>query len=227
MGHARRRRCRRAARRAGGDTSVRLASLTGRAAGETLQLDQGPNAETVKIASIVSPAPAAPAPNVTLTSALTKNHLTGAAVYVPQIVDGKILQSQTLTPLRTDPRLRDATDTVSNGAGGSAPRRMTLDGAFMIPKTLPLNRLTVGKHTQTVSLQDTARQRAQVHEHVRGHDLVRRPGDRDRPVRRQRAADDAQRRDGGRRDRPAARDARSASAPASSSSSTRATTRRR
>ena len=64
-----------------------------------------------------------------LTSALTKNHLNGAAVYVPQVVDGKILQSQTLTPLRTDPRLRDPTDTVSNGAGGSAPRRMTLDGA--------------------------------------------------------------------------------------------------
>ena len=26
----------------------------------------------------------------------------------------------------------------------------------MVPKTLPLNRLTVGKHTTTVSLQDTA-----------------------------------------------------------------------
>ena len=33
---------------------------------------------------------------------------------------------------------------------------MTIDGEFMVPKTLPLNRLTVGKHTQTVSLQDTA-----------------------------------------------------------------------
>ena len=26
----------------------------------------------------------------------------------------------------------------------------------MVPKTLPLNRLTVGKHTQTVAVQDTA-----------------------------------------------------------------------
>ena len=76
----------------------------------------------MKIASIVSPAPAAPAPNVTLTSALTKNHLNGAAVYLPQVVDGKILQSQTLTPIFADPRLQDPTDTVSNGAGGSAPR---------------------------------------------------------------------------------------------------------
>ncbi len=139
-----------------GATEVRLASLTNRAAGDVLQLDQGPNAEFVKIATVVSPAPAAPAANVTLTSALTKNHLNGVQVYVPQVVDGKILQSQSLTPLRTDPRLRDATDTVSNGAGGAAPRKMTLDGVTVIPKTLPLNRLTVGKHVTTVAVQDTA-----------------------------------------------------------------------
>jgi type 1 glutamine amidotransferase len=143
-----------------GSPQIRLASLTGRAAGDTLQLDQGANAETVKIASLVSPEPAAPAPNVVLTGALAKDHLSGSAVYVPSIVDGKILQSQTLTPLRTDPRRRDATDTVANGAGGAAIRRMTVDGAFTIPRTLQLNRLTVGKHTQTVSLQDAAGQTA-------------------------------------------------------------------
>ena len=91
-----------------------------------------------------------------LTGAVTKTHLSGSAVYLPSIVGGMILQSQTLTPLRTDPRLRDATDTVSNGAGGAAPRRMTLDGAVHDPEDLPLNRLTVGKHMQTVALQDTA-----------------------------------------------------------------------
>ena len=83
---------------------------------------------------------------------------------------------------------------------------MTLDGVFMVPKTLPLNRLTVGKHTQTVALQDAAGSAlkytntfvvttsfadlATVIDQLRG----------------QRAADDAQRRDGGRRDRPAAGD---------------------
>jgi type 1 glutamine amidotransferase len=139
-----------------GDTQVRLASLAGRAAGDTLQIDQGPNAETVRIAGVVDPAPPAPAANVVLASALEKTHLVGAAVYVPSIVDGKVLQSQTLTPLRTDPRLRDPSDTVANGAGGAAPRRMTLDGEFMIPRTLQLNRLTVGSHTQTVALQDVA-----------------------------------------------------------------------
>jgi type 1 glutamine amidotransferase len=141
---------------AAGDTQIRLASLTGRAAGDTLQIDRGPNAEAVKIASVVSPAPAAPAPNVVLTSALAKNHINGASVYVPQVVDGKILQSQTLTPIFADPRLIDPTDTVSNGAGGSAPRRMTVDGTQVIPKALALNTLTVGKHVETVSLQDSA-----------------------------------------------------------------------
>ena len=72
------------------------------------------------------------------------------------------MQSSTLTPLRTDPRLRDPSDTVSNGAGGAAPRRMTLDGKDQVPKAIPVNRLTVGKHTTSVSLQDTAGRRAQV-----------------------------------------------------------------
>jgi type 1 glutamine amidotransferase len=141
---------------ASGATQIRLASTTGRATGDVLQVDQGPNAETATIASIVTPNPAAPAPNVVLAGALTNAHLSGSAVYLPAIVGGTILQSRTLTPLRTDPRLRDATDTVSNGAGGAAPRRMTLDGVVVIPKDQPLNRLTVGKHVQTVALQDTA-----------------------------------------------------------------------
>src|SRR3954451_22636114 len=139
-----------------GDTQIRLARVTGRAVGDTLQLDRGANAETVKIASIDTSNPAAPAPNVTLTSALTKNHLNGASVYLPQVVDGKILQPQTLLPIFAAPRLQDPTDTVSNGAGGSAPRMMSLDGKDMIAKTIAMNTLTAGKHTTSVSLQDNA-----------------------------------------------------------------------
>src|SRR4051794_38015858 len=138
-----------------GDTAIRLASVTGRAVGETLQLDRGPNAELVKIASVDPSSPAAPAPNVTLTSALTKNHISGASVYLPQVLDGKILQSQTLAPSFADPRLQDPTDTVSTGAGGSAPRMMTLDGTQIIAKNLAMNTLTAGKHVTTVSLQDS------------------------------------------------------------------------
>ena len=139
-----------------GDTGVRLASTAGRAVDDLLVLDQAGNAETVRIASIVSPAPPAPAPNVTLSTPVQKLHLAGSAVYVPSIVDGKVMQSQTLTPLRTDPRRRDASDTVANGAGGSAIRRMIVDGEQMIPFPLALNNLTVGRHTQSVALQDTA-----------------------------------------------------------------------
>ena len=170
-----------------GATEIRLASTTGRAAGEVLVVDQGANAETVTIASIVTPAPAAPAANVVLASALTKTHLTGAGVYVPAIVGGTILQSRTLSPfVLTDPRRRDATDTVSNGAGGSAIRRMTVDGEFVIPKVLQLNRLTVGRARADGGAAGRGRERGQVHEHVRDHDLVRRPRGGDRPVREQR-----------------------------------------
>src|SRR4051794_36387498 len=48
---------------ASGASEARLASLTNRAVGDVLQIDQGPNAETAKIATIPSPPPAAPAPN--------------------------------------------------------------------------------------------------------------------------------------------------------------------
>ena len=82
--------------------------MTGRAAGDTLQIDQGSNAETVKVASVDAAAVGTGAEHHAAPPRCTRSHLSGAAVYVPQIVDGKILQSQTLTPLRTDPRLRDA-----------------------------------------------------------------------------------------------------------------------
>ena len=98
-------------------------ALTGRAAGDTLQIDQGDNAETVTIASVVDPAPAAPEPNVILTSSPGRSRTWPAPrCSCRRSSTGKILQSKTLTPLRTDPRRRDASDTVANGAGGAATR---------------------------------------------------------------------------------------------------------
>ena len=138
-----------------GDAGVRLANTAGRTVGEVLVLDQAGNAETVQVAAIDAAAPA-PAANVTLTAPVQNAHLAGSAVYLPSIVDGQVLQSKTLTPLRTDPRRRDATDTVANGAGGAAIRRMLVDGEQVIPKPLPLNTLTVGRHSQAVALQDVA-----------------------------------------------------------------------
>src|SRR5919109_1513277 len=141
---------------AAGATAIRLQSTTGRSAGDELLIDTGAAQETARIDSIASPAPPAPAPNVTLSAPVQNMHLAGSAVYVPSIVDGKVMQSQTLTPLRTDPRRRDAIDTVANGAGGAAIRGMTVDGEQVIPFPLALNELTVGRHSQSVSLQDVA-----------------------------------------------------------------------
>ena len=62
---------------AAGATAVRLTSTTGRSAGDLLVIDTGANQETVKIATIVTPAPAAPAPNVTLTTPLESAHASG------------------------------------------------------------------------------------------------------------------------------------------------------
>ena len=156
---------------AAGATAIRLASTTGRSAGDILVI----GTETFTIASIVTPAPPAPAPNVNLSGPLVNAYAAGTPVSTtplyqtiavlidtfapigswPQIVDDMILQSQTITPTRTDPRRRDATDT-ANGSGGSAIRRMEVDGEHVIPQPLVLNRLTVGKHTQAIALQDAA-----------------------------------------------------------------------
>jgi type 1 glutamine amidotransferase len=156
-----------------GATSIRLASTAGLAPGQLLFVGTGSGQETATIASIVTPNPAAPAPNLLLTAPLANQHAAAAPVLLdyqtvavridtvapvaawPQIVDGTILQSQTLTPTRTDPRRRDPADT-ANGSGGAAIRRMEVDGRHVIPMPLVLNKLTVGKHTQSVALQDIA-----------------------------------------------------------------------
>jgi type 1 glutamine amidotransferase len=158
---------------AAGATGVRLASTTGRIAGDVLVLDNGAARETVTIASVITPAPASPNPNVTLAAPLANAHAAAAPVFQTwrtigvlidtfppvatwaQVVDGKVLQSQTLTPTRTDPRRRDAADT-GNGSGGAAVRAMHLDGEYVYPFPIPLNRLAAGKHTQRVLLQDSA-----------------------------------------------------------------------
>src|SRR3954451_2479003 len=65
---------------AAGATAVRLASTNGRAAGDKLTIDTGANQETATIAGVITPAPAAPNPNVNLTGPLTLAHASGAAV---------------------------------------------------------------------------------------------------------------------------------------------------
>src|SRR4051794_24323687 len=111
---------------AAGATSIRLASTNGRAAGDKLTIDTGAGQETATIASVVTPNPAAPAPNVTLATPLTAAHASGVAVVAqaptpayrtvttaidtkapvvayPTLVDGPITDATMLTSTLTDP----------------------------------------------------------------------------------------------------------------------------
>src|SRR3954447_17231065 len=63
-----------------GATGVRLASTTNRTVGETIWIDSGAGAEQATIATIPPPAPASPAPNVTLAAPLANAHAAAAAV---------------------------------------------------------------------------------------------------------------------------------------------------
>ena len=65
---------------AAGATAVRVASTTGLAAGASIWIDSGANQERTTIASIVTPNPAAPAPNVNLTAPLALAHANNAPV---------------------------------------------------------------------------------------------------------------------------------------------------
>ena len=66
---------------AAGASAIRVASTTGLAAGSVISIDNGANQERRTIATIVTPNPAAPAPNVTLTQPLTLAHANAAPVY--------------------------------------------------------------------------------------------------------------------------------------------------
>src|SRR5689334_21249578 len=65
---------------AAGATAVRLASTAGLAAGQPLFVDTGAAQEVATIATIVTPSPAAPAPNVLLAAPLAAEHAAAAAV---------------------------------------------------------------------------------------------------------------------------------------------------
>ncbi|MDQ7909032.1 glycosyl hydrolase [Phytohabitans sp. ZYX-F-186] len=85
-----------AAAAAPGDTGLRLVSTAGLSTGDTLTVDIGAKAERVTIAQIPSPAPAALAPNVTLTAPLVQGHAGPAAASGPWGVSkGAVVSSLT------------------------------------------------------------------------------------------------------------------------------------
>ena len=151
-----------------GATAIRLQSTNGRGPGDELVINTGDNAETVRIASLVTPAPPAPAPNVTLTTPLTKAHAAATAVQatpfyrtiaVPidtqppsaslpaTVVNNRIGHSLMVTPNRTDP---------TPGSGGPAVRDTWLDGTWVYPLPLDASQLSLGKHTWEIGVNDNA-----------------------------------------------------------------------
>ena len=148
-----------------GATGIRLSNADGRTAGEKLYIGTGSSQELVTVARIDATA-ADPAPNVILTAGLKNDHpvpaqngvfttyrtlavlidTMGPVAAYPMLNDGKVMQSATLTPTLSDPQ----------GSGGSAIWRMEMDGKQVYPHPQELNRYTVGKHIQMVTLQDIA-----------------------------------------------------------------------
>ena len=86
---------------AAGATAIRLASTTGRSAGDELLIDTGAAQETATIATIVTPAPPSPAPNVTLTAPLANAHAAGVAVAGTRLYNTIALLIDTNGPVAT------------------------------------------------------------------------------------------------------------------------------
>jgi type 1 glutamine amidotransferase len=152
-----------------GATGVRLQSTTNRLPGEELIIDTGANQETVKIATVPTPAPASPNPNVTLASPLTKAHAANAAVqaiplyrtiavpidtrlptatFPASVVNNRIGHgAAAISPTRSDP---------TPGSGGTAVRDTWLDGTWVYPLPLDVSKLSLGRHVWTLGLTDVA-----------------------------------------------------------------------
>ena len=158
-----------------GATAVRLASTNGRAAGDKLTIDTGAAQETATIATIVTPAPAAPAANVTLTAPLANAHASGAAVVAqaptpayrtvtvaidtkapvvayPTLTDGPITASSMLTSTLTDPTPG------SSGTGLNVPfyQQLWLDGKRVNAAPIKLSDLANGVHSVRSWVNDQA-----------------------------------------------------------------------
>ncbi len=153
---------------AAGATAIRLGSTNGRAAGDRLTIDTGDNQETATIASIVTPNPSSPNPNVNLTTPLTKAHAAGVAVTATppyrtisasidtrapsatlpaSVVNFHVGHSATVNPTRTDP---------TPGSGQTAALETWTDGVWTYPLPLDVSKLSLGKHTWALHVGDNA-----------------------------------------------------------------------
>ena len=164
-----------------GATAMRVASTAGLAAGDRLTLDTGASAETVQIASVVTPDPASPAANVVLTAPIVTQHSTNAPVVAqnainaaidsippvldPGLVAGPITSTSVLAPLpyafnATVPAgggsLKDSGSSSGTGLNRPGIVEMQLDGKRINPAAVNLYDLAAGAHTYRAWVNDAA-----------------------------------------------------------------------
>jgi type 1 glutamine amidotransferase len=155
---------------AAGATSIRLTSTTGRAIGDEITIDVNTvDEETVKIATIVLPAPQNPNPNVTLSAPLAKRHRAQTLVYgypqfraAPISID-TVLPTVTMPASVVNNRIGHGAAAISPtrsdlapSSGGTAIRETWLDGTWVYPLPLDASQLSLGKHTWTLGVADQA-----------------------------------------------------------------------
>src|SRR4051794_35705282 len=117
-----------------GATALRLASTAGRAVGDELVLDPvGGARETVRIASIPSPAPASPAANVTLTAPLKFDHAAATVVQPFSQFRDFPIRIDTKAPTATWPTGVGANNRIGHGVANITPTRTDVAGGSGSP----------------------------------------------------------------------------------------------
>jgi type 1 glutamine amidotransferase len=160
---------------AAGATGVRLSSTAGRVIGDEFVIDPGtPDEESVKIATIPSPAPGSPNPNVTLTAPLAKAHVANTLIHAfPQframpvsidrtpptaVMPASVVNNAighgaaAISPTRSDPSPGPG----QVASGQTAIRETWLDGTWAYPLPLDASQLSLGTHSWTLLVTDNA-----------------------------------------------------------------------
>lgn len=169
--------------RPGAGGSLRVASTAGIKAGDRLTLSTGVNGETVTVASVVTPDPPAPTPNVILVAPIRVQHANDATVVVqdginvtldsiaPILEHGLVAGPITTTSVLSAPPLGE-TQEMPAGASGSlrdpggsssgtglnrpAYIQMYLDGQRINPAAINLYNLAAGAHAVRTWVNDAA-----------------------------------------------------------------------
>ena len=118
-----------------GATGIRLGSTSGRAVGDQLVLDPiGGTRETVRIAAIPSPAPASPAPNITLQSPTQFDHAAATVVQPYGQYRDFPIRIDTKAPTAAWPTGVGTNNRIGHGVANITPTRTDPTGGIRQPR---------------------------------------------------------------------------------------------